>query len=267
MSFFTFIQRVLLSSSKIANQHFGKVSSESVKTGDNNQVLTQADLDIGQHLIKEIQSEFPDFNIIDEEAGVIDNGSLYTWVIDPIDGTSNFAAGLPTYGVMLGLLKEEKPIAGGIVLPYFQQLYIAEHGSGAFCNDKRVHVSSEQKLLSSLVAYGIDGYQENPTRTETEMQLVTKVVLNIRNLRTTNSAYDMVHVVDGRYGAFLNQTTKIWDNIAFHCLVEEAGGVITDFWGKSMDFSNPLTKIEQNFTVCAGAKELHTQLQAIIHSS
>ncbi len=260
-----FIQETLQSAAEIANHSFGKVVA-SIKTGDNNQVLTQTDLAVGKFIVKKIQAIYPDYNIIDEEAGVIDKKSIFTWVVDPIDGTSNFANGLPTYGIMIGLLEGSQAIAGGIVLPAFDQLYSAQKGMGAFCNHQKIQVTEEVRLLSSLIAYGIDGHQEDPNKTMSEVAVLAKIILNIRNLRTTNSAYDMVQVPAGRYGAFLNQTTKIWDNVAIQPIVEEAGGVVTDFWGKPLDYSNPLTRTQENFTICAGSPKLHKQLQEIIHS-
>lgn len=267
MRHLNFIQQTLRDAAEIANRNFGKVSASTTKTGDNNQVLTETDLAIGALIIQKIQTAYPDYNIIDEEAGVINKKSPYTWVVDPIDGTSNFANGLPTYGIMMGLLHNDLAVAGGIILPSFNQLYVAEKGEGAFCNQKKISTTSETKLLSSLIAYGIDGHQEAPELTMNEVATLAKIILNIRNLRTTNSAYDMVQVASGRYGAFLNQTSKIWDNVALQPIIEEAGGVMTDFWGKPMDYSNPLTRAQQNFTICAGAPELHKQLQAIIQSA
>jgi len=261
-----FIAQTLEIAAEIANQNFGQVS-ETTKVNDNNQVLTETDLAIGKHIIEQIQATFPEHNIIDEEAGVIDKKSQLTWVVDPIDGTSNFAAGLPTYGIMIGLLDGATPIAGGIALPAFNQLFMAEKGNGATCNGKKIKVSDKTKILSTLVAYGIDGHQEAPQKTIAETQVLAKIILTIRNLRTTNSAYDMAHVSNGKYGAYLNQTTKIWDNVAFQPIIEEAGGIVTDFWGQPIDYSNPLTKVETNFTICAGAPTIHQALQNIIHSS
>src|SRR5690242_9892420 len=83
------------------NKSFGNVTG-STKGDDNNQVLTETDVAIGKFLIEKIKQTYPDYNIIDEETGVVDNHSNFTWVIDPIDGTSNFADGVPTYGIMLG---------------------------------------------------------------------------------------------------------------------------------------------------------------------
>jgi myo-inositol-1(or 4)-monophosphatase len=261
----SFISQTLQEASAIANESFGKVS-ETVKQGDNNQVLTETDLAIGKYIISEIQKYFSDQNIIDEEAGVIDKKSTFTWVVDPIDGTSNFAAGLPTYGIMIGLLENSTPVAGGIALPAFNQLYVAEKAQGATCNSRSIHVTEKADPLSVLVAYGIDGHQENPQKTVEEAQILGKVILNIRNLRTTNSAYDMAHTADGKYGAYLNQTTKIWDNIALQPIIEEAGGIVTDFWGKPTDYSNPLERAQENFTICAGAPAIHQKLQKIINS-
>lgn len=266
MNYLNFIKQTLSDAAEIANSNFGKVTSISTKTGDNNQVLTETDLAVGKLIVQKIQDDYPEYNIIDEEAGAIDKKSQYSWVVDPIDGTSNFANGLPTYGIMVGLLENDKAVAGGIILPAFNQLYVAQKGEGAFCNDERIRVTAETNLLSSLIAYGIDGHQEDPSRTIKESEILAKIILNIRNLRTTNSAYDMVQVPAGRYGAFLNQTTKIWDNVALQPIVEEAGGTVTDFWGKPMDYSNPLARIQENYTICAGSPELHKKLQEIIHS-
>jgi myo-inositol-1(or 4)-monophosphatase len=258
-----FIEKSLANSAKIARSYFGNATG-TTKAGDNNQVLTKADLDIGQFLISRIKTSYPNFNIIDEEAGVIDNKSEFTWVIDPIDGTSNFANGVPTYGIMLGLLQQDKPIAGGIALPYFEEIYLAESGNGAYCNEERIQVSTETNLSKVLVAYGIDGHQENPELTEKEMAILYKLILNIRNLRSSNSVFDTAMVAKGEYGGLLNQTSKIWDNVAQQVIIEEAGGKYTDFWGKSINYENPLTKAKDNFTFCTAAPILHQQIQEII---
>lgn len=260
-----FILQTLATASVIATKSFGKVSG-TTKPDDNNQVLTETDVQIGHAIVAAIQAKFPDHNVIDEEAGVIDKKSVYTWVVDPIDGTSNFANGVPTYAVMIGLLEGGTPIAGGIALPSFNQIYVATKGGGAFCGDKQIHVSSATELLKTLVSYGIDGHQENPQITTDETAVLSKIILAIRNLRSSNSAYDFALVADGRYGANLNRTSKIWDNVAPQIIIEEAGGVFTDFFGKPIDYANPLVRVDQNFTCCAGAPELHKQLQRVIGS-
>lgn len=266
MQYKNFITQSLLKASEIAKSSFGKVSS-TTKAEDNNQVLTQTDIEIGKHLVAAVEKSFPDHNIIDEEAGVINKNSQFTWVIDPIDGTSNFANAVPTYGPMIGLLKDSIAIAGGVALPEFDELYVAEQGSGAFFNDKQISVTKETKLLSILVAYGIDGHQENPQITYDEVKILAEIILNIRNLRSTNcNAFEIAQVAKGNYGAFLNRTGKIWDLVAIQPIVEEAGGAFTDFFGKPVDYNNAVNRTEENFTLCTAAPELHKQLQTIIHS-
>ncbi len=263
MNYQSFITKVLQETSEIANEKFGRVSG-TIKGNDSNQVLTEADIAIGKFIIQQIEKEYPEYNIIDEEAGIIDNGSAFTWVVDPIDGTSNFANGVPTYGIMIGLLKDAAPIAGGIALPFFNEISIAEKGKGAYCNDKKITVSSEEKLVNSLIAYGIDGHQENPKITYEETKLLGEIVLHCRNLRSSNSTFDSIMVAKGGYGGFLNKTSMIWDNAAPHIIIEEAGGIYTDFFGKPMDYTNPLEQVSKNYTFCAASPVLHNKLQEII---
>lgn len=134
-----FLTTTLTAAAEIAAANFGNLS-HSVKAGDRNQVLTETDLEIGHFLTDAIRTVYPDHNIIDEELGCVDNRSRYTWVVDPIDGTSNFAVGLPQYGIMLGLLDHDTPVAGGIALPAFGELYVATKGAGAWCNGDRKSV-------------------------------------------------------------------------------------------------------------------------------
>lgn len=260
-----FIESALNEASAIASANFGKVTGIA-KGEDNNQVLTTTDLEIGTFLIAKVQEAYPQFNIIDEEAGIIDNSSRYTWVIDPIDGTSNFAKGVPEYGILIGLLDEGTPIAGGIALPSFNEIYTAEKGLGTLCNRQPVRVTDEQNLFSSLVAYGIDGHQENPSITHEETRLLGEIILAVRNLRSSNSTYDYALVAKGAYGGYLNKTSKIWDNVGPHIIIEEAGGVYSDFYGHPIDYSNPLSKVDENFTMCTASPTLHAQLQAIINA-
>lgn len=265
MSYLPFIQKTLEGASEIALDYFGKVTPE-VKLEDNNQVLTAADLAVGKFIIEQISSKYPDHNIIDEEAGTIDNGSNMTWVVDPIDGTSNFAVSTPLYGCMLGLLKDDTPVAGGVVLPALNELYLAEKGSGATRNGVGVGVSKQVKLSDLLVAYGLDGHSDNPSSTRSEAKLLGEIVLYIRNLRSSNSVFDIMMTAVGSYGAFLNQTSRIWDNVAPQVIVEEAGGVYTDFYGQPINYVDALSRVEDNFTVCAASPLAHRAIQSIIHN-
>ncbi|EKD57947.1 MAG: hypothetical protein ACD_57C00078G0002 [uncultured bacterium] len=263
MQYKKFLVDVLKEASAIASNYFGKVSG-TIKPDDPNQVLTKADIEVGKYLISQIEKEFPSHNIIDEEAGVIDKKSAFTWVTDPIDGTSNFAAGTPLYGVMIGLLEDDKVIAGGVALPAFSEIYVAEKSGGAYCNGKKIAVTKETSLKSVLVVYGIDSNQNNPDDTRQEAKLFGEIALACRNMRISNSCFDTMMLARGSYGGWLNKSSKIWDNVAQQIIIEEAGGVYTDLYGKPIDYTLPLSKAKLNFTQCIASPILHEQLQKII---
>lgn len=260
-----FIKDTLTKAAAIAARNFGDLS-HSVKSNDRNQVLTATDMEVGRFLTRAIKRAYPDHNIIDEELGCLDVGSRWTWVVDPIDGTSNFAAGLPQYGIMLGLLDGATAVAGGIALPAFAEVYVAAKGDGAWCNDVKLQVLAETDLSNSLVAYGIDGHPEAPARTAGEARLLGEIILAIRNLRASNSAFDQAMVARGAYGVSANQTSKIWDNVAQQIIIEEAGGVYTDINGGPIDYRDALNRAEENFTWLAGAPALHAQMLAVIRA-
>jgi len=259
-----FIRSILKEASQIAMANFGK-QDYLEKDGNKNYILTKTDLAIGKYLIEQVEKSFPEHNIIDEEAGVIDKKSQFTWVVDPIDGTSNFANGVETYGTMIGLLDGEVPIAGGMALPCFNQVYWAQKGSGAFCNEEKIFVTKETELIKTLVAYGIDGHQEDPQKTMQETEILGRLILKIRNLRSSNSIYDVAMVAKGSYGGIINKSSKIWDNVGQQVIIEEAGGIYTDYYGQPLDYSNVVEKSNQNYTFCAAPKALHEKLIKIIN--
>lgn len=264
MDFLGFIKINLEKASEIAMSNFGKAPS-TVKGNDANAVLTETDLEIGKMIVDNIKNNFPDHNIIDEETGVVDRKSNFTWIIDPIDGTSNFAAGLPFFGTQIALLKNDIPVVGGINLPFFKEIYLSEKGKGTFCNEEKLTVANEKNLLSALLSYGIDSHLGNPDFTDKEMKILGRLVNNIRNLRSTNSCYDGMMVARGKIGAYLNQSMRIWDIVPLQVVIEAAGGIVTDFYGEKPNYKNHLKRNEEHFTFCAAPPILHDKLQKIIH--
>lgn len=265
MEYTNFLKNSLSQASKIALDKFGKVTGVS-KEEDNNQVLTETDLTIGKFFIEQISSSYPEHNIIDEEAGVTNKNSDCTWVIDPIDGTSNFANGVPLFGIIVGLIYKDQPLAGGVSLPYFQEIYTAERGQGAFCNGERLKVTTEGSLLNTLVGYGIDGHQENPNITKKECALLSEIILNVRNLRSSGCVFDGMMVAKGKFGAYHHRNTNIWDVVGMQVIIEEAGGIFTQFNGNPMNYSNHLERVKDNYPFCTGAPKIHSQLQKIIQN-
>jgi myo-inositol-1(or 4)-monophosphatase len=258
-----FVSSLLDQASAVALQSWGKVKA-TVKPGDRNQVLTATDLEVGHLLTQRIGSAFPAHNILDEELGAIDHGSDWTWVTDPIDGTSNFAEGLPHFGIQVALLRNDQPVLGGIALPAFGQIALASLGRGAKLDGVNMHASTETDLSNVLVAYGIDGHPEEPEVTHVEVAALGRLILAVRNLRSSNSAYDAVATADGRYGAWINRTTKIWDQAAHEIVLSEAGCLYTDLNGVALDYQDALSRGGENFEQLAAPPALHGKLLEIL---
>lgn len=264
MSYSDFITSSLNQAADEARQYFGHVSGYT-KPGDPTQVLTEADLAIGKLLVEAVRKSYQDHNIIDEESGVTDNGSRYTWVIDPIEATSNFAAGLPDYGIMIGLLDGANPIAGGIIAPTYDRLYLAEKGRGATCNDQPIHASNESDLSKMLVSISLNVPKDDGAQLQAAARLLANVVAAARNFRNTDcEAIDPMYVAEGRYGGRVNLTSRIWDNVAPQIICQEAGAFWTDISGSPIDYTNPLSLVDKNFAFCAAPPALHEQLIAIL---
>lgn len=243
---------------KILLENFGHISGYEIKESQSS-IVTKADIDSEKAIIQLIQQKFPDHNTLGEETGFQNRGSEFTWVIDPLDGTSNFAEGIPWFGVIICLLKNSVPVLAGCYLPVQDLLYLAEKGKGATCNGKKIVVSEETNLKNVLLAYSLD-YSEEKRKTEQETKLIGRLVRNIRNLRSTNSVVDFCYTAEGKLGGCMNQTTKIWDIAGPALLIEEAGGKATDINGNSFDFAINRNNYNKNFTIVAAGKTLHKQL-------
>jgi myo-inositol-1(or 4)-monophosphatase len=257
------IKTALLEAGKILLDNFGKISEYSIKESQSS-IVTKADIESEKKIIEIILEKFPDHNTLGEETGFQNRNSAFTWVIDPLDGTSNFAAGIPWFGVIICVLKNSIPEMAGCFLPVQNEIYFAEKEKGAFRNGEKIKVSSETELKNILAAYSLD-YSDEPGKTEREAKLIQQLVSRIRNLRSTNSLIDLCYTADGKLGACMNQTTKIWDIAAPGLIIEEAGGKVTDMQGKSFDFSLNADNYGRNFTILGANKVLHSELIKILN--
>lgn len=251
----------LKQSGEILLYHLGDVQKISLK-GDQS-IVTEIDLQSEKHIITLIKERFPGHNIIAEETGCSNKESEYCWVIDPLDGTSNYAAGLSWFGTIICLLKNNIPVMGAIHLPYYNAIYFAEKGKGSFLNGQQINVSSEKKLKNVLFAYSLD-YSEVQGKTETEGRIIAALVKEVRNLRATNSVVDFCYTAEGKFGGCLNQTTKIWDIAAPYLLINECGGVATDILGNDIVFNTTQTDFMKNYTFMAANKCLHSLVKDIV---
>jgi myo-inositol-1(or 4)-monophosphatase len=243
---------------KILLENFGEISDYEVKESQSS-IVTKTDVESEKRIMEIILDAFPDHNLLGEETGFQNKKSDYTWVVDPIDGTSNFAAGIPWFGVIICVLKNFKPALAGCYLPFQNQLYFADKGKGATLNGCSIFVSKESDLKNTLVAYSLD-YSHEPGKTEAEAQIIKRLVEKVRNLRSTNCLVDLCYTADGRFGACANQNTKIWDIAGPGLIIEEAGGKVSDLDGNSFDYTVNESNYDRNFKIVGTNKMLHAQL-------
>jgi myo-inositol-1(or 4)-monophosphatase len=194
---------------------------------------TQADLASEEYLISKLKSLIPGASFIAEESGGSAIESDYCWVIDPLDGTTNFAHGLSYFCISVALTYKNEPVFGVIYQPTQQELFYAQKGTGAWLNDKRLRVS-ELPLEKSLMGLGHvypKGKGQNPL--QESMKAIVKQVYAIRHFGA--AALDIAHVAAGRLDGSVFTRLKWWDAAAGIVILSEAGGFISDFQGKHYD--------------------------------
>jgi len=259
-------KKTILSALKMAGrihiQYFGNVH-EIYQKGDPSQIVTKVDLESEQVIIETIKKKFPDHQIISEENGFSFADSEYTWIIDPLDGTSNYTSGIHWFGIMISVLKAMKPIVAAISLPLSKSFYFAELNAGAFLNNQRIKVSPDKELRDTLVAYSLD-YSEEKKKFDRDISIFSSIVKHSRNVRSTNSLVDYCYTAEGKFGACINLTNKIWDIAAPMLLIKEAGGIVTDIEGNDLDLTIDQSNYSKEFACVCSNHVLHRQLIEII---
>jgi myo-inositol-1(or 4)-monophosphatase len=202
------------------------------------ELVTDADHASEALVISAIGRQFPDHAIVAEESGGTAAAAGYTWLIDPLDGTNNYAHGLPIFSVSLALLRDGALLLGVIYDPTRDELFAAESGQGARCNGRRIRVSESPNLAASLLATGFPyDYATNPDNNAREFTTLVGRVQGVRRLGS--AALDLAYVAMGRFDAFWELRLSAWDVAAGSLLVEEAGGRITGIDGRPMNVDAP----------------------------
>jgi myo-inositol-1(or 4)-monophosphatase len=232
--------------------------------GDHSNVVTSADLASEKLVVQAIRKHYPSHSVIAEEAGCDLRASDFTWVVDPLDGTSNFVAGIPWFGVLICVFKGVELIAAVLHLPVTSETYAATRGAGATKNGKRISVSAEPHLSNVLWAYGMDGGDADQMA-RANLDVLATLLQRVRNIRTTNSLLDAAFTADGRLGGMLNQSTRLWDIAAPMLIIQEAGGIYSDLQGKPLSLDLSSTAATREYAVLAGAPQLHQHV--VMHIS
>lgn len=201
-------------------------------------LVTNVDRAAEQIIIDIIQSKFPRHSILAEERGEIHQpDSEFQWIIDPLDGTTNFVHRFPAYCVSVGVAFRGEVIVGAIYDPIRDELFSAKKGGGAFLNGHAIHVSDTRELGKSLLATGFPYI--NDALFELNMRIWVNLYGQTQGLRRAGAAaLDLAMVACGRLDGFWEFSLKQWDMAAGTLLIQEAGGVVTGICGKAFDIGN-----------------------------
>lgn len=235
---------------EIVREGFGKNFQIEYKTNEKN-LVTEIDKKSEKAILEYISKKYPDHAILSEESGEHKNDSEYLWIIDPLDGTTNFAHGLPIFSVSIGLMKKNEIVAG-VVYDVMQNIfYSVEKGSGAFANGNKITVSNNDNLELSVLVTGFPyNVADNPDYAFERFTTLTKKARAVRRLGS--AALDLCYVAKGVFDGFWEVSLFPWDICAGKLLVLEAGGSVTDFNG------NEISVFAKQ--ILASNKKVHQQL-------
>lgn len=195
-------------------------------------LVTQYDLLSEKTIVLHIKKKFPHHNILSEEMGEIDNCDKITWIIDPLDGTVNFAHQIPMFAVSIAIQNASEIVSGVIYHPLTDELFVAEKSKGAFLNGKKIKVTNTKKLKDAILATGFSyNFLKGPEKNIKKLINILNFGLPIR--RIGSACLDLAYVAAGRFDGFWESGLGPWDIAAGKLLIEEAGGIITNWDGSS----------------------------------
>jgi myo-inositol-1(or 4)-monophosphatase len=235
---------------------FGELENLQISMKGPADFVTSADKRTEKLLIEELSRARPGYGFLGEEGGVIEGkDKSHRFIIDPIDGTTNFMHGVPHFAVSIGLEREGVMVAGVLYNPVTDDLYYAEKGHGAYLNNKRLRVAARKELSSSVIGNGFPFLgKDGHARAAAEVSAVMHVTAGVRRMGA--ASLDLAYVAAGRFDGYWEHDLKAWDIAAGIVLVREAGGLVTDMRGGA----DMLT----NGTVLCGNENLHPQLLKLL---
>jgi myo-inositol-1(or 4)-monophosphatase len=239
-------------------QHFFNGEFTISNKASINDLVTEADHAAEKAIFEVIQKDYPDHFILSEETGEIKSNSEYKWIIDPIDGTINFANGIPLCCVSIGLEKDGKMILGAVSAPILNEMFFAEKGMGATLNDKKIAVSTKTELKTSCLVTGFPYvYLDAPNGPLQVFEKLVRQGIPVRRLGS--AAIDLCWVAAGRFDGFYEHKLQAWDSAAGFLIIEEAGGKVTDFDGNYYSAYQP--------HILATNGLIHEELRAVVNGA
>lgn len=242
---------------KSLSRDFGEVQNLQVSLKGPGDFVSQADRKAEKIIHDELMKSRPTYGFLGEESEEIKGtDGAHRWIVDPLDGTTNFLHGIPVFGVSIALERNNEIVAGVIYNPAMDELYTAERGGGAFLNDRRLRVASRRVLSDAVIGCGVPHLgRGNHGKFLVELRHVMGEVAGVR--RFGSAALDLAYVAAGRLDGYWENDLSAWDIAAGVIMVREAGGYVSDFNGG--------TSILETGTVLAGNEHIHKALLEVTH--
>lgn len=251
-NFRAFAESLATGAGSILREHHGKRHTIEYKGAID--LVTEVDRAAEAYMRERLAETFPDHEILGEEEGLKTSGSAYRWLLDPVDGTTNYAHGFPYYCVSVGLEHEGHIIAGAVYNPILDELFSAALGEGATLNGVPIRVSETDELRRSLLT---TGFPYQVIQDGSNLPLFTRFLYRCQAVRRAGSAaLDLCHVACGRYDGFWEPGLSPWDVAAGSLIVQEAGGKMSDYHGGPFD---PYAK-----ELLASNGRLHEAMSAVL---
>ena len=238
---------------------FGEVEKLQVSLKGPANFVTAADRRAEDILRTELAKARPGYGFHGEEGGHHEGtDKTHTWLVDPLDGTTNFLHGLPQFAISIGLQRADTVVAGVIYNPITDELFTAERGKGAFLNDTRLRVAARKRMNDAVVACGLPHYGRGELELgRAELAAVQEKVAGLR--RFGSAALDLAYVAAGRFDIYWERNLSAWDMAAGLVIVREAGGFVTDLDGHDAMFAKG--------HIAAGNETLHRELLGVLKSA
>ena len=221
-------------------------------------IVTEADRMSEELILSAIRRRYPGHDILSEESAATLNGSSYRWIVDPLDGTTNYAHGYPVFCVSIALEREGEVCMGVVFNPMLDEMFTTEKGRGAYLNGRRLVVSGNALLSRSLLATGFP-YDIRESK-DNNINYFIEMARKVQAIRRAGSAaLDLAYVAAGRFDGFWELKLKPWDTAAACLLVRESGGVVTDLFGSPFELQSP--------HVLASNGALHDDMMAVFRQT
>jgi len=243
-------------SGKFLMENLGGISAADVEEKSINSFVTHIDKQSERMIIDHIKKDFPDHAIVAEESGIHKTNSEYRWLIDPLDGTTNFIQALPHFAVSIAVQHKQKTIVGVVLNPNQNEMFYAEIEKGAFLNDNRLTIGEETDFSRAILTTGFP--HQLKRHLPRYLPAFQEIMLKCSGIRRWGSAaLDLCYTACNRFNGFWELGLSPWDIASGSLIVQEAGGIVTDFWGAGGYLNNGY--------IIAGNKHIHSQLHQILN--